>query len=83
MNKDTTFITNEKGYTLLERFKSLIKDTDFFDVLVGYFYISRFHALVDSLEKTEKIRILIGIGTDNKILPKKHLSNFLKQNLHT
>jgi len=40
----------------------LIKDTQFFDVLVGYFFTSGFHALYKSLEKTEKIRILVGIS---------------------
>jgi len=48
-HSDLTFITNEKGRNLLERFKVLIKDTDFFDVLVGYFYTSGFHALYRSL----------------------------------
>jgi len=61
-NLDLTFITNEKGQNLLERFKVLIKDTEFFDVLVGYFYTSGFYALYKSLEKTKKIRILIGIS---------------------
>ena len=64
MNSDLTFITNEKGQNLLERFKVLIKDTEFFDVLVGYFYTSGFYALYKSLEKTKKIRILVGINTN-------------------
>jgi len=63
MNTDLTFITNEKGSNLLERFKVLIKDTHLFDVLVGYFYTSGFYNLYKSLEKTGKIRILIGIKT--------------------
>ena len=63
MNSDLTFITNEENRNLLERFGVLIKDTRFFDVLVGYFYTSGFHSLYKSLEKTEKIRILIGIST--------------------
>ena len=42
MNSDLTFITNEKNQTLLDRFRVLIKDTRFFDVLVGYFYTSGF-----------------------------------------
>ena len=67
-HSDLTFITNEKGQNLLERFKVLIKDTDFFDVLVGYFYTSGFHALYKSLEKTKKIRILIGIKTNRQTL---------------
>lgn len=60
---DLTFITNEEARRLLDRFRVLIKDTQFFDVLVGYFFTSGFYALYKSLEKTEKIRILIGIGT--------------------
>ncbi len=67
-HSDLTFITNESGQNLLERFKVLIKDTEFFDVLVGYFYTSGFHALYHSLEKTNKIRILIGISTNRQTL---------------
>lgn len=67
MNSDLTFITNEKNQTLLDRFRVLIKDTRFFDVLVGYFYTSGFHAIYKSLEKTEKIRILIGISTNKEV----------------
>ena len=67
-HSDLTFITNEKGQNLLERFKVLIKDTEFFDVLVGYFYTSGFHALYKSLDKTKKIRILIGISTNKRML---------------
>ncbi|MCL0028449.1 phospholipase D-like domain-containing protein, partial [Peptococcaceae bacterium] len=65
---DLTFITNEKNRRLLDRFKALIKDTRFFDVLVGYFYTSGFHALYKSLESTEKIRILIGISTNKEVV---------------
>ena len=64
MNSDLTFITNEKGQNLKERFEVLIKDTKFFDCLVGYFYASGFHAIYKSLESTEKVRILIGISTN-------------------
>jgi len=60
---DLTFITNEPGHTLKERFEVLIKDSRFFDCLVGYFYTSGFYTIYKSLEKTKKIRILIGIGT--------------------
>src|SRR3989344_3416358 len=67
MNSDLTFITNEKNQTLLDRFRVLIKDTRFFDVLVGYFYTSGFHAMYKSLEKTEKIRIFIGISTNKEV----------------
>ncbi len=67
-HSDLTFITNEKEETLLNRFKVLIKDTELFDVLVGYFYTSGFHSLYPSLEKTKKIRILIGISTNRQAL---------------
>lgn len=63
---DLTFISNEPGQTLKDRFEQLIKDCKFFDCLVAYFYISGFHAIYKSLEKTEKIRILIGIGTNKE-----------------
>jgi HKD family nuclease len=64
LSQDLTFITNEKNQSLADRFKTLIKDTQFFDVLVGYFYTSGFYELYKSLEKTEKIRILVGINTN-------------------
>ena len=66
MHNDLTFITNESGVTLKDRFGTLLKSTQFFDVLVGYFYTSGFHALYPSLETTEKIRILIGISTNSE-----------------
>jgi len=65
---DLTFITNEHGHSLQNRFQTLIKDTRFFDVLVGYFFTSGFHALYKTLESTEKIRILIGIGTNKEVV---------------
>jgi len=67
MTTDLSFITNEKNQSLKDRFEVLIKDTSFFDCLVGYFYTSGFHALYKALEKTEKIRILIGISTNRQI----------------
>ena len=64
MNNDLTFITNEPGKTLKDRFNVLIKDARFFDALVGYFFTSGFYSLYPALESTEKIRILIGISTN-------------------
>lgn len=65
MSSDLTFITNEPGKHLRERFAVLLKkDTRLFDCLVGYFFISGFHKLCPALAKTERIRILIGIQTD-------------------
>ena len=77
-NTDLTFITNEPNQTLLDRFKVLIKDTRFFDVLVGYFFSSGFHQMYQSLETTEKIRILIGISTDRTIVDSINKSNQLE-----
>lgn len=63
---DLTFITNAPNQTLKDRFEQLIKDCQSFDCLVAYFYISGFHLIYKSLEKTEKIKILIGIGTSRE-----------------
>ncbi len=60
---DLTFIANEPGKTLKDRFEQLINDCSSFDCLVAYFYISGFHAICKALENTERIRILMGIGT--------------------
>lgn len=65
-HNDQTFFTNEKGQTLLDRFKSTLKDTQFFDVLVGYFRSSGFYQLYESIESIEKTRILIGLGIDKE-----------------
>ncbi|MBI4660211.1 MAG: helicase [Verrucomicrobia bacterium] len=65
MSSDLTFITNEQGKHLGDRFGVLLgDDTRLFDCLIGYFFISGFHKLHPALTKTEKIRILIGIKTD-------------------
>lgn len=67
MSSDLTFITNESGKNLRDRFAVLLgEDTRLFDCLVGYFFISGFHKLHSSLTKTEKIRILVGIKTDRE-----------------
>lgn len=67
MSSDTRFITNEDGQSLADRFVKLIgEDTEAFDCLVGYFYSSGFNLLSKALEKTDKIRILIGLNTDEE-----------------
>ena len=66
ITKSHSFITNEGKNTLLNEFNILLKDTEFFDCLVGYFYVSGFHKLQKSLENTEKIRILVGMGIDSQ-----------------
>ncbi len=65
-SSDLTFITNEGEQNLLERFKVLVKDTEFFDVLVGYFRTSGFFKLSESLDSVSKIRILVGLNVDKR-----------------
>ena len=79
MNTDLSFITNEENQSLKDRFEVLIKDTSFFDCLVGYFYSSGFHAIYQSLENTEKIRILIGISTSRQTFELLENANKPKQ----
>src|SRR3972149_3485968 len=65
ISSDLTFITNEAGRSLRDRFGVLLsQDTRFFDCLVGYFFISGFYKLYPALENVEKIRILVGLQTD-------------------
>jgi hypothetical protein len=65
MSTDLTFVTNEPGNNLRDRFNTLLtKDTQLFDCLVGYFYISGFHKIYPALENVEKARILVGLQTD-------------------
>jgi len=68
MSSDLTFITNQAGQSLRDRFGVLLGEgTRFFDCLVGYFFISGFHKLHPALAETDKIRILVGIKTDRAI----------------
>jgi superfamily II DNA/RNA helicase len=65
MSSDLTFLTNESGKSLKERFSDILKtDARFFDCLVGYFFISGFYKIYPALENVEKVRILIGLQTD-------------------
>ena len=63
-HNDSTFITNEEGNKLLDRFRDLNAHTKYLDCLVGYFYSSGFHSIYKSLEGIEKVRILIGMSTN-------------------
>ena len=54
MGTDTRFFTNEDNNSLLERFKSTLATTRFFDVLVGYFRSSGFGLLSDALGNVER-----------------------------
>ncbi len=64
---DLTFITNEPGRKLIDRFCQIIKGCRYFDCLVGYFYLSGFHLFYKALENTERIRILTGIGISEDV----------------
>lgn len=67
MNIDeTSFITNEHGHTLVDRFNDLLSGTESFDCLVGYFYVSGFYQLQEKLKEVDKIRILVGMGIDSQ-----------------
>jgi len=66
VHTDLTFFTNEEGYTLLDRFRRTLQDTQFFDVLVGYFRSSGFNQLYESIEAIDKTRILVGLGVDEE-----------------
>lgn len=62
---DTHFFTNRDGVTTLDRFKIILSNnTERFDVIVGYFFVTGFYKLWKSLEDVSKIRIIIGIATD-------------------
>lgn len=68
MSSDLTFFTNEPGRSLRDRFHALLGDhTRYFDCLVGYFYLSGFHQISSALEKVEKIRVLIGLKTNQAV----------------
>lgn len=78
MNNDLTFFTNDENDSLLERFKTTLKDAKTLDILVGYFRSSGFHLLHDDLEDIDKIRILIGLNADNetvKLVKKNERTN--------
>lgn len=67
MKNDLTFFTNEPDRTLYERFNRILRNnTQYFDVLVGYFRTSGFFRLYESMEKIDKIRILVGLNVDRE-----------------
>ena len=71
MSSDLTFITNEPGKSLSDRFGVLlVDDTRFFDCLVGYFFISGFHRLHPALEREidELVYALYGLTPEEKAL---------------
>ncbi|MDR1924833.1 MAG: phospholipase D-like domain-containing protein, partial [Planctomycetaceae bacterium] len=68
-HNDLTFFTNEPDRNLYQRFCRILQNnTRYFDVLVGYFRTSGFFRLYESMGRTEKIRILVGLNTDKSTL---------------
>jgi superfamily II DNA or RNA helicase len=65
----TKFFTNENDNTLLKKIEGIFKHRDiyFFDALVGYFRASGYFRIRKFIEKTEAIRILVGINIDRLI----------------
>lgn len=71
-------ITNEGQNTLSAALKDILPNCDKVDALVGYFYFSGFLDLKDEL-RDKKIRILVGMDIDQKIIEK--ISAFKNENL--
>lgn len=67
MTSDLTFLTNESERKLSTRLNKLLSKSSRFDCLVGYFYLSGFHLIEKFLEPCEKVRILIGLKTENQV----------------
>lgn len=47
---DLTFFTNDENGSLLDRFRRVLKNTQYFDILVGYFRASEEHELCLAVE---------------------------------
>lgn len=62
------FIINRDDNNLKMRLDEYLQHTHALDVLVGYFYAQGFHIIKDKFDKTERIRILVGMGTDSEIV---------------
>jgi superfamily II DNA/RNA helicase len=65
---DSKFFTNKPNQTLYDRFNQALKHTEHFDILVGYFRSSGFFRLKHQFDNINKIRILVGLNVDNKIM---------------
>ena len=67
-DNDFRFFTNSDQDSLLGRFQKTLKGARYFDVLVGYFRSSGFKNLYPALKDVEKIRILVGLSTDQQVV---------------
>ncbi len=65
----TKFFTNEEGRTLIEKIEGVFqhKKIHFLDVLVGYFRASGYFRVRPFVQKSGKIRILVGINIDRLV----------------
>ncbi|SNR68863.1 SNF2 family N-terminal domain-containing protein [Desulfurobacterium atlanticum] len=66
-HNDLTFFTNEDGRKLIDRFKTLFKDTKELNIIVGYFYLSGLYQLQEELENVDKIRIIVGMQAGKEV----------------
>ena len=65
----TKFFTNEAGRTLIQKIEGVFqhKKIHFLDVLVGYFRASGYFRVRPFVQKSGKIRILVGINIDRLV----------------
>src|SRR5436189_838873 len=65
----TKFFTNQEENTLINKIEGIFKhrNIDFFDALVGYFRASGYFRIRKFIEKTDEIRILVGINIDRMV----------------
>lgn len=65
----TKFFTNEEGRTMLEKIAGIFahKNIHFFDVLVGYFRASGYFRIRPFVQRSGRIRILVGINIDRLV----------------
>jgi hypothetical protein len=67
MSSDLTFLTNESGNTLRDRFSDILKEnTRFFDCLGGYFFISGFYKIYPALENAETKNLYSELSKEKK-----------------
>ncbi len=59
---DLTFFTNEKGRKLIDRFKTLFRDTKELDIIVGHFYLSGIYQLYEELKRKAQDNLEININ---------------------
>ena len=64
---DLNFFINEKDRKLIDRFKTLFRDTKELDIIVGYFYLSGIYQLYDELERRDIIKIIVGMKVERRV----------------